>query len=826
MSGDTTGGTAGEGSGEPASLTELEARERAALLEVDRYDITVDLREMLEGERWLATSSITFTCRTPGATTFVDVVGEVLSARLNDVELDLSTHADGRLPLPALAADNVLVVLSAQTDTGSGDAILSSVDPQDKLVYVWSSFEPDGARKAWACFDQPDLKAVHGFQVSAPASWSVLSNSAPDVVLDRDDGGRLWIFEDTPRLSTYVVVVNAGPFHEIRDRRGDHDLGLHCRQSLVPFLERDAEELFRVTEQGLAFFADRFAMPFPQERYDQVFVPDFGGAMENWGCVTFTDAVLHRRPPTYSERAWRALGVLHEMAHMWFGDLVTMRWWDDLWLNEAFASFASTWASFEATEFTDARATFLADEQLAAYQQDMGPASHAIRTPVPDVAHAFASFDAITYYKGQAVLAQLMAFVSEPTFVAGLQSYFRDHAWGNAELADLMRAIGSAAGEDLTGWTGSWLDRSGTDTLALVGTALVASSPDGGEPRPHALRIGSYARADGRLQQRSLLEVVTTGTTTYLPELPVADLHLLNDGDLTFASIRPEESSLQVMLADVAGLDDPVNRAVVVTTMWDLLAKGELSTGDFLGCVLTMLCTEPSPGIVEHFFGLALRAAEQWSPAVLVPRRLSRVAEVAASRADEPDHRGPALQTLAWAASTPEHFALLDAAAADDVDLAWRVLVRRASLGRYDESVVEELIARDPDPEAHLRAWGASAARPLEAAKAEAWERVWRRREIPSGFPVISFARCFWRPVQHELMVPWAHRYLDELTDLPSGGLLALGGLVRHMRPTTCDQAWLERAAQLAESDELHPAIRNELRGAVDHLTRVLDART
>ena len=486
----------------PASLTEPEARERAALIDVERYDITVDLRELQDGQRWLATSSITFGCRTPGAATFVDLVGEVVSARLNDVELDLSTHASGRLPLPSLAADNVLVVSSVQTDTGSGTAILRSVDPQDKLVYVWSSFEPDGARHAWACFDQPDLKAVHGFQVSAPSEWTVLSNCAPDVVLDRDDGGRLWIFEDTPRLSTYVVVVNAGPFHELREQRADHSLGLYCRQSLRPFLERDAEELFRVTEQGLAFFADRFAMPFPQERYDQVFVPDFGGAMENWGCVTFTDAVLHRRPPTYSERAWRALGVLHEMAHMWFGDLVTMRWWDDLWLNEAFASFASTWASSSATDFSDAWATFLADEQRSAYQQDLSPASHAIRTQCPtSPTHSPASTPSPTT-RARRCSRQLMAFVSEETFVSGLRSYFRDHAWGNAELSDLMGAIGAAAGQDLTGWTASWLDRPGTDTLSLVGNALVTSSPDGGEPRPHALRIGSYVRSDGGLSGR------------------------------------------------------------------------------------------------------------------------------------------------------------------------------------------------------------------------------------------------------------------------------------------------------------------------------------
>ena len=325
-----------------------------------------------------------------------------------------------------------------QTDTGSGDAILRSVDPQDKLVYVWSTFEPDGARRAWACFDQPDLKAVHAFQVSAPQEWTVLSNSAPEVVVDRDDGGRLWIFEDTPRLSTYVVVVNAGPFHEIRQERGGFSLGLYCRQSLRPYLERDAEELFLLTEQGLAFFGEQFAQPFAQQRYDQVFVPDFGGAMENWGCITWTDSVLWRTPPTFAQREMVAIILLHEMAHQWFGDLVTMRWWDDLWLNEAFASFASVWAAVSATEFTDSWATFLAGEQLLAYRQDMGPASHAIRGPVPDVEHAFASFDAITYYKGQAALHQLMQYVGEEAFVEGLRRYFAEHAWGNARLADLM----------------------------------------------------------------------------------------------------------------------------------------------------------------------------------------------------------------------------------------------------------------------------------------------------------------------------------------------------------------------------------------------------
>src|SRR3954452_5051291 len=615
-----------------ASLTQQEARDRAAMIEVERYDIRVDVRGLLEGERWLATSQVTFTCHQPGASTFVDCVGEVVSATLNDVELDLSAVAEGRIPLSGLAADNVLVVSSVQTDTASGDAILRSVDPQDKLVYVWSSFEPDGARRAWACFDQPDLKAVHGFQVSAPSEWTVLSNTAPEVVLDRDDGGRLWIFEDTPRLSTYVVVINAGPFHELREQRGDHSLGLYCRQSLKAYLEGDAEEMFRVTEQRLTFFGERFAMPFPQERYDQVFVPDMGGAMENWGCVTWSDSVLWRTPPTYAQRQLVATVLLHEMAHMWFGDLVTMRWWDDIWLNEAFASFAATWAAVTATEYTDGWASFLTGGELSAFLTDMGPASHPIRNPVPDVDHAMASFDHITYAKGQALLHQLMAHVTEEKFVEGMRRYFADHAWGNATLADLMSAVGDASGRDLEAWTDAWLDRAGTDTLSLVGTTLLASSPDGGEPRRHALRIGSYTRTPAGLERTGDLLVETAGTTTYLPHLPVADLHLRTDGARPFASVRAEDSSLQVLLARAASLPEPVNRALALGTAWDMLLKGELSTGDVLDCLLRVLESEQSPGVVEPGLSLALQAAEEWSPTVLIPRRLSRLAAVALAR--------------------------------------------------------------------------------------------------------------------------------------------------------------------------------------------------
>ena len=438
-----------------------------------------------------------FSCRTPGASTFVDCTAEIRHATLNGVALDPATAARGRLPLPDLQADNVLVVASAQTDTGTAHGIKRTVDPSDKNVYLWTSFEPDMARRAWANFDQPDLKAVHGFTVSAPDTWTVLSNSRHTSVDDLTDGGRLWTFEDTPRLSTYVTVVNAGPFYELREQRDGFDLGLFCRQSLKSQLDRDAPELFLLTQQGLAWFGEKFGAPFGQDKYDQVFVPDMGGAMENWGCVTWGDGVLLRGTPTYDQRRRIALILLHEMAHMWFGDLVTMKWWDDLWLNEAFASWAATWAAVGATQYTDCWAGYLAADKQEGYRVDLGPASHPIRGDVPDVSQAMANFDAISYHKGQAVLRQLSAYAGDDAFVEGLRAYFRDHAWGNTRLEDLTGAIGAACGEDLTGWQKDWLDRAGTDTLTLQGSsgawALRATGPNGESPRPHRIDIGCYS---------------------------------------------------------------------------------------------------------------------------------------------------------------------------------------------------------------------------------------------------------------------------------------------------------------------------------------------
>ncbi len=812
-----------------ASLTREEAATRSTLLTVERYDVHVDLRGLYDGDLWAATSTISFTCTEPGAATFVDCVGRVVSATLNGEALDPATAERGRLPLPALRADNVLVVSSTQADTSSGNAILRTVDPNDKLVYVWSTFEPDMARYAFACFDQPDLKAPHGFVADAHESWTVTSNSAPDRVEDLDDGGRRWTFADTPPLSTYVTVVNAGPFHELRSSRSGYDLGLFGRQSLKQFLERDAEELFDLTERGLVFFGERFGQPFPQERYDQVFVPNMGGAMENWGSVTWTDSVLYRSTPTYGQRAVRAQILLHEMAHMWFGDLVTMRWWDDLWLNEAFASWASNWAGVNATDFTDEWATFLAAGKMGGYRQDMSPATHPIRGEVPDVAQAMANFDAITYTKGASVLKQLMAYVGEDAFVEGLRSYFREHAWGNTVLDDLMSAIGEAAGRDLGDWTVAWLDRVGTDTLRLTDGEITASSPDEGDPRPHRLDVASYRVSahnvsDPGVTLLALTEVETSGTSTAV-ELPEADLHLLNAGDLTFAAVRPDPDSVRVLLERAADLPTAVDRALAVVTGFQMVSDGELGGEDLFGCVLEVLRREHSPAVVEPFLNVALELAQRWTPKDRIAARLEQLAEVAAGLADNPDLTLPALRTLASAASSEEHLARLDQAAGSDVDLAWRVATRLAAIGRYDEAVVESLLERDPDPDASIRALAVRTARPHAEAKDEAWTELFEKKNVPGGPMLGALIRAFWQPEQDDLLLPYADRFLDEVPRLAGGGMLMVFGLMFGMFPQVADEAFLERARGMAEDPTCDPTVRAAVLIGIDTLTRRERAR-
>ncbi len=813
------------------SLTQVEAEERAALIDVRRYDISVDMTDLLTGTDLRCVSTISFTSRDPGTPTFVDCAATVVSARLNDVELPPAER--GRIRLEDLAEENTLVVETVQPETVDGEGVHKAVDPADKEVYVWTSFEPDEARHVWACFDQPDLKAPHAFTVTAPETWRVVSNSGDPVVEDAEapDGSpaRRWTFPDTPPLSTYNPVVLAGPFHELRREIDGRDLGLLARRSLAAILERDADELFTVTGQGLEFYGEVFAMPFPQTKYDQVFLPEFGGAMENYGCVAWSDAFLSRVTPTPAELDELARVLLHEMAHMWFGNIVTMRWWDDLWLNEAFAEFACNWAMVRATRYTDAWAAHLASGKLVAYLADQGPTSHPIRQPIEDVAQAAASFDAITYPKGASTLAQLMHYIGESTFETGMAAYFSRHAWGNTTLQDLVDELAEASGRDLDAWRTSWLETAGTDLFRLErgdgSFELDATPPDESAPRrPHALDVGAYRRTPSGLERISLANVEVTGQRTPV-ELPAdADLYLVNDDDLTFARTRPDASSRDALFELAPSLPTAISRGVAVATMWDMLTNGEARTAEVVGALTGVLRSETSDAVLEPYLQRTLAAAALWSPAAERDELTALVADACRELARTPERRQVALRGLARTATLDEVDTLL-ADNEDDVDLQWRLLQRRAELGGdLDDDVVRRLVDRDPDPESWVRALTVRAATPTAEDKEAVWEVLTVDRNVPIS-SVGSVTAAFWSPGHADLLQGYPDRYLELIPGLNAGGMIiAMVNAGRLFPPIGIDDDFLTRADEVAGSAA--PVVRGRMRERADEVRRMLVARS
>ncbi|MFJ9626369.1 aminopeptidase N [Streptomyces sp. NPDC101175] len=802
------------------SLTRAEAEDRAALIAVERYDVAVDLTALPEGPEVRCVSTVAFTCREPGATTFVDCAARVLSATLNGVEV--GPGEDGRIRLPGLAARNVLRVESVQADTTAGEGVHRATDPGDGEVYVWMSFEPDEARFVWACFDQPDLKAPHAFTVTAPAAWTVTSNSG-DAEVTESGTARRWTFPDTPPLSTYNTVINAGPFHEVRREVDGHDLGLYARRSLAEVLDRDAEELFTLTRQGLAFYADAFAMPFPQRRYDQVFMPEFGGAMENYGCVTWSDGFLRRAAPTPAEHVLLARVLLHEMAHMWFGNIVTMRWWDDLWLNEAFAEFACHWAAERATRHTDAWASHLMNGKISAYLSDQGPASHPIHQPIHDVAQAASIFDNITYPKGASVLQQLKTYVGEEHFRTGMAAYFARHAWGNTTLQDLIDSLSRASGRDLDAWRTAWLATAGTDRFSLERDGDTLTLVAAGRPRPQVLAVGAYAANGDALERRALVRVEVTETRTPVTGLPAADVLLINDDDLTFATTRPDPAGRDALFRTAARLPTAISRGVAAATVWDMLTTGEATAAEAGRCLTASLAAETSDAVIEPYLTLAADIAELWAPPAERTALSAAVAAACVRLAEDPGRRQVALRGLARTATTRDDLDRLRERAGADVDLHWRALVRDAELGGDVVAETERLLARDPDPDAWIRALTVRAALPDADTKAEVWQRLVEDRAVPVN-SVGAVATAFWRPGQDELLAPYAERYLEAIPKLHQGGMLQAMSYTHRLFPLhAIGPEYIERARQA--SQEAVPVVRTTLLERSDEVGRMLRAR-
>ncbi|WP_084961237.1 aminopeptidase N [Thermoactinospora rubra] len=766
------------------NLTRDEARERARLLKVESYAVELDLR--VGEERFDSVTTVRFTGLRPGASTFIDLHGaNVYKVTLNGTDLDVSTYdaEKGRFPLPEIAETNELRIEADCAYMRTGEGLHRFVDPVDKNVYLYTQFETADAHRMYACFDQPDLKATFELTVHAPENWKVVSNAAPDSV----ENGR-WHFPPTPVMSTYVTALCAGPYHEVRSEHDGIPLGIYCRASLAEHL--DADNIFEITRQGFDFFHKVFGIRYPFGKYDQLFVPEFNaGAMENAGCVTFLEDYVFRSRVTDALVERRAETILHEMAHMWFGDLVTMRWWDDLWLNESFATYASVLCQAEATRWGQgAWTTFANVEKTWAYRQDQLPSTHPIAADIPDMQAVEVNFDGITYAKGASVLKQLVAYVGLENFLAGVRDYFNDHKWGNTTLMDLLGALERTSGRDLSAWSKEWLETAGVNTLRPSFTVtdgrfdsfevLQEAHPDWPTLRSHRVAVGLYSLRDGVLTRTKRVELDVVGARTAVPELVGVerpDLVLLNDDDLTYAKIRLDDRSLETLVGGgINAFEASLPRALCWSAAWDMTRDGEMRARDYVKLVASGVGTVKDITVLQAILNQARLATQQYADPAWRAEGLALLASTLRSllATAEPgsDHQLAyvnALSQVAISAGDLDYLqGILDGSAVPeglsvDADLRWTLTRALVAGGRLGEHDIAAELRRDATASGERSAALCRAAIPTPQAKEAAWASI-TGGELANAI-LRSTIGGFQEPHHVELLRPYRERYFAEV---------------------------------------------------------------
>ncbi|GAA1622526.1 aminopeptidase N [Georgenia ruanii] len=774
------------------NLTRAEAQERARTLATSSYDVVLDLTR---GERVFgSTTTVRFTA-TPGASTFVDLIAEsVEEITLNGRAVDTGAFADSRIAVDGLAAENELRVVATCRYMNTGEGLHRFVDPVDGETYLYTQFEVADSRRMFAVFEQPDLKATFAFTVTAPSHWTVVANTATPEPEPAGDGVATWRFAPTQVISSYLTALVAGPYHGVTGELTSRDgrtipLGVYCRASLAEHL--DAEEIMDITRAGFAFYEEAFDRPYPFTKYDQLFVPEFNaGAMENAGAVTFLENYVFRSKVPEATVERRAVTILHELAHMWFGDLVTMRWWNDLWLNESFAEFASHLATAEATRWSSAWTTFSSLEKTWAYNQDQLPSTHPIVAPINDLEDVEVNFDGITYAKGASVLKQLVAWVGRDAFLEGLRRYFAKHAFANTELRDLLVELEAASGRDLAAWSQVWLEEAGVTLLrpeietdaegTVTAFALLQEAPaEHPTLRPHRLVIGGYDIAeDGALRRTERVELDVDGARTEVPALVGKrrpDLVLVNDEDLAYAKVRLDERSLATAVAHLDGFAESLPRALVLASAWDMTRDGEWAARDYVDLVLTAVATETDSSVVQVLLrqlGTALSAySAPEARADLEARAPDRLLELARAAAPGSDTQLQLVRALAAHAVTDAQLGVVAGLLAGtgtlegltvDTDLRWVLLQGLVAGGRAGAAEIDAELARDATATGQQQAARARAAVPSMANKARAWADVVDSDTLPNAVQS-NVIGGFSQVHDRALLVPFAGAYFDAL---------------------------------------------------------------
>jgi aminopeptidase N len=844
------------------NLTRDDARARAELLRVDAYDVALDLTDgggKPSDRTFRSTTTVTFSATRPGESTFIDVIADKLHAvTLNGADVDVSGYTTEQgITLANLADENVLVVDADLLYTNTGEGLHRFVDPLDGETYLYSQFETADAKRMYACFDQPDLKATFSIRATVPEHWEVSSNGREERV-EQLAAGKTIHFATTARISPYITALVAGPYHVARSSHDGIDLGLWCRKTLAQHL--DPDNLFELTAQGFDWYHANFGIRYAFDKYDQLFVPEFNaGAMENAGCVTFREDYVFRSKVTDARYERRGETLLHEMAHMWFGDLVTMRWWDDLWLNESFATYASVLCQTRATRWTDAWTTFANAEKTWAYRQDQLPSTHPIATDAPDVQTAEVNFDGITYAKGASVLKQLGAYVGVDAFLAGLRDYFTEHAYGNTTLADLLRALENSSGRNLGDWSKLWLETTGINTLRPEFTLdadgryttfeIVQAAPNEvattNAIRPHRLAVGLYDERDGQIVRTQRVELDVTAERTPVPELigvEQATLVLVNDDDLTYCKLRLDETSLHnLRTGGIAKVADSLPRTLAWSAAWDMTRDGELATEDYLALVLSGVDSESDIGVMQALTRQAMRALELYADPDWAPQGYAALADksLSALQAAEPgsDHQLAWAHALLGSARRDEHIAyirglldgseVVDGLAVDD-ELRWSMVQALSAHGAIDLDGIDSELERDPSAAGQRHAATARALQPNAAAKAEAWRLAVEDDQLPNAMQEAVIAG-FAHPTQGELTAPYVDRYFAEVADVWERRTSELAqnvvvGLF-PVRTSTVSQDTVDKADAFLAQDGLPASLRRLVGEGRADVVRALRAR-
>ncbi|MGO1590902.1 MAG: aminopeptidase N [Ancrocorticia sp.] len=732
------------------NLQRAEALERSSKIATHHYRIDLDLTG--SDTTFAATTEIDFSA-TAGASTFLDIIAHSVDrVVLNGSELDPAAYADSRFPLTDLAEHNTVRVESTMDYSRTGEGLHRYVDPADGEAYLYSQFEVADARRVFANFEQPDLKADFTFTITAPKAWRVFSNSPSPEPTPAGAGTATWSFTPTERMSTYLTSIIAGPYdgydnetYRSVDGR-DIPLGVWARKSLKQYM--DSDELFRITKQGFEFYEANYGFPYPFRKYDQIFCPEYNaGAMEHPGNVTIVESYIFRTKPTGAMIDRRLITILHEQAHMWFGDLVTMKWWDDLWLNESFAEYMSHLAAVNNTDLTDAWVTFLASEKSWATQEDQLPSTHPIAADAVDIETVLINFDGITYGKGASVLKQLVAWVGQEEFLAGVREYIRKNAWGNATLKDLLVELEKSSGRDLSEWTKLWLEESGVNVLSpvisidddgVVQSLSILQESDGRSSlRPHRIGVGGYDLVDGRLVRTISSELDIAGETTDVPEFAGAKrpaLILLNDGDYAYGKIRMDEDSLNTAIEHLDAFDDHLARTQVLLSAWNMCRDGLLSATAFTTIALKALPDETDGTVLRHILNQLMTATNLYSApalrAVLKDKVAAAIFEILDSATPGSDNQLQVASAAMRAAVTDDQFARISGwlegtdvpeGYVVDAEVRWLIHVALAAAGRIGEAEITAEFERDntsygqiysaqargalPDPDVREKVW-------------------------------------------------------------------------------------------------------------------------